>query len=88
MILDSENQKPEITYPCEWSYKIIGGDVDKILSAIKDATLGMEYDVTPSNLSKNEKYVSLNLKLVVPNEAVRNLIYEKLENNPDIKFVI
>lgn len=88
MILDSENQKPEIEYPCEWSYKIIGQDVDKILSAIKEATMGIEYDITPSNLSKNGKYSSLNLKLEVPNETVRDLIYEKLGKSPDIKFVL
>ncbi len=88
MILDSENQKPEITYPCEWAFKVIGRDADKILAAIKDAVLGIEYDVIPSNISKNDKYLSLNLKLIVPNETVRNLIYEKLGNNPDIKFVL
>jgi uncharacterized protein len=86
MILDS-NQRPEITYPCEWSYKIIGNNVDKILEAIEIAVSGLKYDVTPSNISKNGNYYSLNLTLTVPNEVVRDLIYQKLDTSDSIKIV-
>ena len=86
MILDS-NQRPEITYPCEWSYKIIGNNIDKILEAIEIAVSGLKYDVTPSNISKNGNYYSLNLKLTVPNEVVRDLIYQKLDSSESIKIV-
>jgi uncharacterized protein len=86
MILDS-NQRPEITYPCEWSYKIIGNNIDKILEAIENAVSGLKYDVTPSNISKNGNYYSLNLTLTVPNEVVRDLIYQKLDSSDSIKIV-
>ena len=86
MILDSNN-RPEITYPCEWSYKIIGNNIDKILKAIENAVSGLKYDVTPSNISKNGNYYSLNLTLTVPNEVVRDLIYQKLDSSESIKIV-
>ena len=86
MILDS-NQRPKITYPCEWSYKIIGNNIDKILEAIEIAASGLKYDVTPSNISKNGNYYSLNLTLTVPNEVVRDLIYQKLDSSDSIKIV-
>jgi uncharacterized protein len=86
MILDS-NQRPEITYPCEWSYKIIGNNIDKILESIESAVSGLKYDVTPSNISKNGNYYSLNLKLTVPNEVVRDIIYQKLDSSESIKIV-
>ena len=86
MILDS-NQRPEITYPCEWSYKIIGNNIDKILEAIENAVSGLKYDVTPSNISKNGNYYSLNLSLIVPNEVIRDLIYQKLDSSESIKIV-
>ena len=86
MTLDS-NQRPEITYPCEWSYKIIGNNIDKILEAIEIAVSGLKYDVTPSNISKNGNYYSLNLKLTVPNEVVRDLIYQKLDSSESVKIV-
>ncbi|MGA7720770.1 MAG: DUF493 domain-containing protein [Ignavibacteriaceae bacterium] len=88
MSLKDDYKYPEIQFPCEWSYKIIGLDVTKILAAIEEAVLGLSYDVTPSNISKNGKYFSLNLKLELPNEAVKNLIYEKLTQNTDIKFIL
>jgi putative lipoic acid-binding regulatory protein len=89
MILDSNNkQRPEIEYPCEWSYKVIGKDVDKILEAIEDASSGLKYDVTPSNISRNGNYFSLNFKIEVPSEFVRDLIYQKLGKNSHIKMVL
>jgi uncharacterized protein len=86
MILDSNN-RPEITYPCEWSYKIIGNNIDKILEAIENAVSGLKYDVTPSNISKNGNYYSLNLTLTVPNEVIRDLIYQKLDSCESVKIV-
>jgi uncharacterized protein len=89
MIEDSENQnRPRIDYPCEWEYKIIGENVDKILLAIETASLGLEYTVSPSNLSRNGKYCSLNMRLMVPNEVVRDLVYEKLSSSESVRFVI
>lgn len=88
MILDSNSKRPEIEYPCQWGYKVIGSDVDKILSAIEEASLGLSYDVTPSNVSKNGKYYSINFSLEVPNETVRNLVYEKLEGSSGVIMVL
>jgi putative lipoic acid-binding regulatory protein len=86
MILDS-NKRPEIDYPCEWSYKVIGNNIDKMLEVIESAVSGLKYDVTPSNISKNGNYYSLNLTLTVPNEVVRDLIYQKLDISEFVKIV-
>ncbi|MDR3667351.1 MAG: DUF493 domain-containing protein [Ignavibacteriaceae bacterium] len=86
MILDS-SKKPEITYPCEWSYKIIGNNIEKMLEAIDMAVSGLKYDVTPSNISKKGNYYSLNLTLTVPNEVVRDLIYQKLDSHESVKII-
>jgi putative lipoic acid-binding regulatory protein len=87
MILNPGN-RPEIIYPCEWSYKIIVTNIDKTLEAIESAVGGMKYIVTPSNISKNGKYYSLNLKLSVPNEVVRDIVCQKLINNDFVKIVL
>ena len=88
MILGQDNQQPKIEYPCEWIYKVIGSDVNKMLSVIEEASMGIQYDVSASNVSRNGKYFSLNFKLEVPSELVRNLIFERLEKSPDIKFIL
>jgi uncharacterized protein len=83
-----EGNKPEIEYPCNWGYKVIGSDVDEILSAIEDSALGLKYSITPSNVSKTGKYYSFNIEMEVPNEVVRDLVFEKLQKSEHIKFVL
>jgi len=85
---DSEKRKPVIEYPKKWGYKIIGTDVDKLLKAVEEATPGLKYEVTPSNISKGEKYYSLNVTVMIPSEVVRDLVFQKLRVHPDIKIVI
>jgi hypothetical protein len=86
MNLDSD-KRPEIIYPCQWSYKIIGNNIDKMIEAIESAVSGLNYDVTPSNISKKGNYYSLNLTLTVPNKVVRDLIYQKLDSSDSVKIV-
>ena len=81
-------KKPEIEYPIKWDYKIIGADVDEMLSAVEDSIKGLEYEVSPSNVSTNEKYFSLNISVIVPSEIVRDLIFQNLAKHPAIKIVI
>jgi putative lipoic acid-binding regulatory protein len=86
--MDLNKKRPDIDYPTEWQYKIIGADVDEMLSAVEESIKGLDYQVTPSNVSSNEKYFSLNISLIVPSEIVRDIIFQKLSNHPAIKFVI
>ena len=88
MILDSNSRRPEIEYPCEWGYKVIGNNVDQMLEAIENASSGLEYSVTPSNISKNGNYFSLNFRMEVPNEVVRNIVYEKLDKSEAVIMVL
>jgi len=84
----NEGKRPEIEYPCEWAYKIIGTNIEKILEAIENAVSDMKHEVTPSNISKKGKYFSLNLLVTVPNETVRDIVYKKLNSSDSIKIVI
>lgn len=89
MILDDNNKKrPEIEYPCEWQYKIISKTPDDAVSAAENAAEGFKYDITASNISKKGKYVSINLKVTVENEAERNLIFGKLEGDDNVVMVL
>ncbi len=86
--MNDEERRPEIDYPCIWDYKVIGNDVENILSAVEDSVLGLEYSVSPSNVSRTGKYFSFNISMEVPNEVVRDLVFENLQKNEHIKFVI
>lgn len=88
MMKDLKKRKPVIEYPIKWGYKIIGTDVDKLLKAVEEAVPGLEYEVTPSNISKGKKYFSLNVNVIVSSEVVRDLVFQKLSEHQDIKMVI
>ena len=88
MIFNQENKKPQIEYPCKWPYKIIGKSVEEMINAVEEVVVGLEYDLTPSNISHKGKYFSLNISVVVPSEIVRDLIFQKLSAHPAINFVI
>ena len=88
--MDKNSNKEEIRieYPCEWSYKIIGKNLEKMIAIIEETVANMDYDLTPSNISKKGKYYSLNLKVTVDSEIVRNMIYKKLIDSEEINYVI
>ena len=88
MILDSNDKRPIIEYPTKWDYKVIGEDIDKLLKAIEETVNGLEYEITPSNISKGGKYFSLNLTVVVLSEVMRNRVFRDLDEHPNVKIVI
>ena len=88
MILDSNSKKPKIEYPCNWDYKVIGRNVDEMIKAIELITEGMDYKVSPSNVSSKGNYFSLNLSVFVPSEVIRDIIFVKLEANEFVKMVL
>ncbi len=84
---DINGKKPEITYPCEWKYKIISKHDDPS-SAIKSVLGKKEYKLSASNNSKSGKYKGHNLSTLVMSEDERVAIFEELRAHKDIKFVL
>ena len=87
-ILNDKKEKLELTYPCSWSYKLIGYEKEAIQKAIHDVILQREHTLVHSNNSKSGKYVSMNLDLLIDNEDERNFIYEALKAHNNIKMVL
>jgi putative lipoic acid-binding regulatory protein len=88
MILDSSEQKPNIIYPCDWNYRVIGTDVGEMIKAIEIAVAGMEYEINSSNVSSRGNYFSLNLKVYVTSEVIRDIIFAKIESSDYVKMVL
>ncbi len=88
MILDSNSKKPNIDYPCNWQYKVIGTDVDQMIKTIEEIVEGMEFYISSSKISSQGKYSSLNLKVFVTSETIRDIIFAKLEASEFVKMVL
>ena len=87
-IINDSEKKLELTYPCNWAYKLIAGEKEALEKAIHDVIQERDHSLKHSNNSKSGKYISMNLELLVHNEDDRNFIYEALKAHNNIKMVL
>lgn len=86
--LGNQPEKPEIEYPCDWVYKVIGEDPEVMKELIITACAPAEVEIAHSHTSSKGKYHSLNASLVLEDEEQRLQIYELLKNHPAVKVVL
>ena len=86
-IKDRED-KLELTYPCSWTYKVIGHEKEALQKAIRDVIDERDHSIAHSKASKAGKYISMNLDMLVHNDDDRSFIFEALKNHQDIKMVL
>jgi len=88
MNLHDADQQVSFTYPCEWTYKIIGYQETAIRQAISEVVTDKIFEISFSNQSTTLKYISLNLDLMLESETEREDIYMALKKHPAIKMVL
>ena len=78
----------EITYPCEWEYKLIGKCPKLLRAAVDQVACGMACKLTESNVSSGGKYCSVRLEVLVPDEATRDFLFEQFSRHDAITMVL
>lgn len=78
----------KIEYPIEWKYKVIGKDRDILIQTIDRILDNREYRLQNSKTSSKGKYISLQVSTIVQSEEERNTIFQNLQKEQDIFFVI
>ena len=86
-ILNDLNKKPQIKYPCKWNYKVIGRSKQDIKDQISKI-INLPYEIEDSKISKNKKFISLNLFVDIQNDAQRKEIFQKLNKLECIDWII
>ena len=81
-------KKPEIDYPCQWAYRVIGMSTDGVLGAVAQVLGGAEHSLRAANSSRGGKYVSFHLEVTVADEGHRVGIYDALSAHNDVKMVL
>ena len=87
-MMNEDECKPEIAYPCRWVYKVIGRDLGLLRSAIAEILSSRNYSVTPSRSSKGGGYHCLNVEMTVESESVRVGFFEKLRRHPAVIMIL
>ncbi len=89
MILDDKcTERPEIEYPCEWGYKIIGRDRDALEAVIGEVMGERAYTQREGNSSSKGNFHSLNMRCQVESEEDRNAIFKAFQDHTDVKMVM
>lgn len=91
-ILNKETpEKPEINYPTDWGFKIIGRDKDALEKCIKDIMQiegNKKHLCSMGNQSKTGKFTTFNATCSVESEEERNRIFKYFKDHDDVEMVI
>jgi len=89
MILDDKTQeRPDIEYPTNWGFKLIGRDKEALLACIKEAMGEKEHLCSLGNTSKTGKFTTYNASCSVESEEERNKIFKYFETHDDVEMVM
>ncbi len=83
-----ENKELELTYPCNWNYKVIIPSGEEISSVTASILGERDHKVKKSNNSKSGKYQSHDISLLVHNDDDRVEIFKQLKNHDCVKMVL
>jgi len=89
VILDDKTQeKPQIDYPTQWGFKLIGKDKDALLACIKEVMGDKEHLCSTGNVSRNGKFHSYNASCSVESQKERDRLFKSFQDHEDVKMVI
>ncbi|MCF7873344.1 MAG: DUF493 domain-containing protein [Candidatus Omnitrophica bacterium] len=81
-------KRPDIEYPCDWGYKIIGEDQELLKDTAAKIINDRDYTISVSGKSRTGKYTSLDIKTRVLDQSDRNKIFSDFSNHPSVKKVL
>ena len=85
-ICDQNNKKPKIDYPTHWEYKVIFDASDEAEAKVKNIVKDREFKLVFSKFSKDKKYASYDLAVLVLSEEERLEIFTALKH--EAKYVL
>lgn len=80
--------RPDLSYPCEWCYRVIGADVARVRAAIEAIAGDAAHEIHDGNTSRAGRYVSLELAMTVRDDDHRLAVFAQLAEHDDVKFVL
>ena len=89
MVFRINNERLELPYPCQWTYKLIGRS-DRLMNlAVSelDPPDG-DYCLMPSRMSSTGKFCSFNLRCTVHSDVERKGFLRRLLAHPAIRYVL
>ena len=80
-------QKPDITYPCKWEYRVIGESEERLREIIFEV-MPREYEIKSGKTSSKGHFVSVYAFVIVESESERNAIFAAIKARDEVKMVL
>lgn len=87
-IVDLNDKKVELNYPCTWEYKLVVLETCDIRISVEEIILKREHKIKESRTSSKGRFRSYNLEMIVHNEDDRKEIFRLLGEHTEIKMVL
>lgn len=87
-IVDLNDKKLELNYPCSWEYKLVVLETCDIKISIEEIILQREHKIKESRTSSKGKFRSYTLEMIVHNEDDRKEVFRLLGEHSEIKMVL
>lgn len=81
-------ERPNIDYPCPWTYRVIGRQAVLLQAAIATILGRRRYVVSEGNHSSGGRYHSLELAVIVEDQDERDWIFQRLKTHEDVAWVL
>ena len=86
--MDPEKKKPEVIYPCLWTYSVIGQDEEDLRLCVGEVLRGRPHKVSFGQQSPEKKYTAMRVDLTVDNQSDRDQLFHAFRQHPKVKFVL
>lgn len=84
----SAAENPRIDYPRPWTYRLIGRQALLVQAAIATILGKRRYVLTEGNHSSGGRYHSLELAVIVEDQAERDWIFQRLSAHEDVHWIL
>jgi putative lipoic acid-binding regulatory protein len=81
-------KRPEIEYPCSWTYRIVCTEDSPVRAAIAGLVGDARHSLAEVRTSQHGRYRTLELELEVRDEEHRNSIFKALRELREVRFVL
>ena len=88
MIINGREEELKLTYPCNWSYRVICEEHLDVTQIVTEVVDNRNYNLEISNKSKTGKYQSYNIEILVHHDDDRLGLFELFKKHSKIKMVL
>jgi len=87
-MIDLNNHKLELTYPCSWCYKIVILQEHNANAIARNVLENREHKVSKSKVSSKGKFKSYNIELQVNSDEDRTSLHKQFGEHKNVKMVV